>query len=121
MKNKLLLSFAFIFVIVQCFSQSIGIGTNTPDPKAQLDITSTSRGVLVPRLTTSQRTAIINPPKGLIVYDSTSQLIFYHDGVSWQSVGTSNNTWSLKGNVGIDSATNFLGTLDNKPLIFRIN
>ena len=44
------------------FSQNnVGIGTTTPNPNAALDIQSTNQGVLVPRLTTAQRTAIATP------------------------------------------------------------
>src|SRR5947207_2541249 len=102
------------------YSQSIGIGTTTPDAKAQLDITSTSKGILIPRLTTVQRTGIVNPPKGLLVYDSTSQLIFFHDGTNWQGLSNQSNTWSVTGNSGLDSASNFIGTLDNKPFVIKV-
>jgi alkylation response protein AidB-like acyl-CoA dehydrogenase len=49
----------------------IGIGTFTPDAAAALDITSTTQGFLKPRMTTSQRDAIENPPDGLEIYNTT--------------------------------------------------
>lgn len=55
---------------IALFAQ-VGIGTSTPNPAAQLDITSTSKGLLLPRLTTAQRDAIVNPPAGLFIYNST--------------------------------------------------
>src|SRR5689334_1371470 len=102
-------------------AQNVGIGTTSPDANAQLDITSTSKGMLIPRLTTTQRTAILNPTKGLIVYDSTSQLIFYYDGGAWQGISNGSSAWSLNGNGGSNPATQFIGTIDNKVLQFRVN
>jgi hypothetical protein len=53
----------------------IGIGTITPDASALLDLNSTSKGLLLPRMTANQQTAIVNPGIGLIVYNlTTSQL-----------------------------------------------
>ena len=79
----------FIFVIKLlsfnwcCFSQnSIGIGITTPASSAVLDLTSTNKGLLLPRMTQSQRTAISNPANGLLVYDITSNRLFqYQDGI----------------------------------------
>lgn len=51
---------------------SVGIGTATPSSNAVLDLTSTSKGVLLPRLTDAQRNAISSPTEGLIIYNSTA-------------------------------------------------
>ncbi|WP_396179665.1 hypothetical protein [Flavobacterium sp.] len=58
----------------------VGIGTTTPDGSALLDIVSTSKGLLPPRLTTAQRNAIVNPAQGLIIYNSTLSCIQVNDG-----------------------------------------
>lgn len=57
----------------------VGIGTTSPDASAILDIASTSKGVVFPRMTSAQRTAISSPTTGLIVYqtDSTEGLYIY--------------------------------------------
>ena len=57
----------------------LGIGTTSPDASAILDIASTTKGVLFPRMTSSQRTAISSPATGLIVYqtDATEGLYIY--------------------------------------------
>lgn len=52
-------------------SGRVGLGTNTPNASAALDITSTTRGLLVPRMTTTQRDAISSPANGLIIYNTT--------------------------------------------------
>lgn len=52
-------------------AQSVGVGTATPNASAQLDISSTNKGVLMPRLTTAQRNTIANPAEGLMIYNTT--------------------------------------------------
>lgn len=51
---------------------SVGVGTITPNSSALLDVTSTSKGVLVPRMTTAQRNAITSAAEGLLIYNSTA-------------------------------------------------
>ena len=66
---------------------NVGIGTTTPE--ALLDIVSTSNGILVPRMTQSQRNLISSPATGLLIYqtDNTSGFYFYN-GSSWVVVGS---------------------------------
>lgn len=58
---------------------SIGIGTSTPNSKSILELSSTTKGFLPPRMTQTQRTSISTPPVGLIVYqtDATEGLYVY--------------------------------------------
>jgi hypothetical protein len=77
-----------ILFIVQCigttvFAQGIGIGTNTPDPSAQLDISSTNKGTLVSRMTSAQRKAIVTPATGLLVFDTNERTLYMFDGSRW--------------------------------------
>ncbi len=67
-------------------SGQTGIGTNAPNASAALDITSTTGGLLPPRMTTGQITAIGTPAIGLIVFNSTTNCMQYWSGVSWQSI-----------------------------------
>jgi len=57
---------------ISCYSQ-VGIGTTNPDDSSILDIESTNKGVLVPRLTTAQRNAIVNPATSLLIFNTTTQ------------------------------------------------
>lgn len=69
--KKLLIPFTFYFSLFTLYfasAQNVGIGTNTPNPSAQLDVTSTNRGFLLPRMTFVQRNSISNPATGLMVY-----------------------------------------------------
>ena len=60
-------------------NNNVGVGTTTPDPTAILDVTSTSKGVLVPRLTTASRLAIASPAQGLLVYDTDLGCFYYYN------------------------------------------
>jgi hypothetical protein len=59
------------------------IGTTTVDASAALNITSTTQGVLFPRMTTAQKTAIGSPAAGLQVYDTTLNQMSYFNGTTW--------------------------------------
>jgi hypothetical protein len=61
----------------------VGIGTSTPAASAILDVTSTTQGVLFPRMTTTQKLAIGSPAAGLQVYDTTLNQMSYFNGSSW--------------------------------------
>ena len=59
------------------FSQnSIGIGTTAPHASAQLDVTSTTKGMLIPRMTEAQRNLIATPALGLMTSDGLSAAIY---------------------------------------------
>ena len=75
----------FIFTIIASattFAQ-VGIGTTTPDTSSALEIESTDKGLLIPRMTTAQRTAIATPAMGLLVYDTDTKSIWNYDGTAW--------------------------------------
>jgi uncharacterized protein (TIGR02145 family) len=63
-----LLFVLFISIIPTSFAQNVGIGTTNPHPSAELDVSSTQRGLLPPRMTFAQRNAIANPAQGLMIY-----------------------------------------------------
>jgi uncharacterized protein (TIGR02145 family) len=69
-------------------SAQVGINEDgsPPDGSAMLDIKSTNRGFLPPRMTSGQMMAIPSPPTGLMVYNSTLSSICWFNGVSWESV-----------------------------------
>lgn len=87
MKNFYFLFFLLCLIQMVQAQQNIGIGTTTPDSSALLDISSTNKGVLIPRMTYAQRIAIPQPAEGLCVYqtDSISGIYNYLDG-AWMVV-----------------------------------
>jgi len=67
----------FFFLIALIGNAQIGIGTTAPDASSILDITSTTKGMLAPRMTTIQRNAITTPAQGLLVYDTDLKSFYY--------------------------------------------
>jgi len=65
----------------------VGINTNNPDASSALEIESTTGGILIPRLTQTQRDAIVSPASGLMIYqtDEVSGFYFY-DGTAWAKI-----------------------------------
>ena len=61
----------------------VGIGTTNPDSSAALDLSSTTSGLLPPRLTWNQMLDIPNPATGLVVYNLTDNKLMYYDGTNW--------------------------------------
>lgn len=61
------------------------VNSSTPQDSAILQADSTTQGFLPPRMTTAQRTAIVSPAAGLIVYDTTTNKSYTYDGTAWQA------------------------------------
>src|SRR5690606_15936975 len=90
---------------------AVGVGTNTPDPSAAFEVSSTSRGMLIPRMSTAQRTAITNPATGLLVFDTNTNSFWFKGGTTWVELVDSAYTMihqngnhiymGMEGNVGI--------------------
>lgn len=80
-------------------SGSIGVGTDAPAASAALDITSTTKGFLLPRMTTVQRNAIAAPATatGLLIYNTDENSFNYYTGTTWVSIGTIQGTYSNSG------------------------
>ena len=99
MKN-IFLAIAIILFALNTNAQSVAINNDgsTADPSAILDLKSTNQGVLVPRLTQTQRTAIATPATGLMVYqtDATAGFYFYN-GTAWTSLNGANGTNGTNG------------------------
>ncbi|MEP6795190.1 MAG: hypothetical protein ABJB16_12745 [Saprospiraceae bacterium] len=78
--------FILLMTITICqvmYAQSVGIGTTTPNASSLLDISSTTKGVLIPRMTTSQRNAIFSPATGLQILNLDDYCLDVYDGTSW--------------------------------------
>lgn len=77
-------------------SGSAGIGTIDPNPSSLLDMVSTSKGILIPRMTKVQRDAIVSPATGLLIYQTNvNPGFFYFNGSSWTAISTQDATKQL--------------------------
>lgn len=103
----LLLSISVFLLTVSLRAQTnnVGIGTTTPDASAILDLSSTQKGFLMPRVTTAQRLAIATPAQGLLVYDTDAGCFYYYTNAQWVSL------CSLSGATGPTGATGAAGAV----------
>jgi hypothetical protein len=87
MKNLVI---SFVVFLLTCNAQAqVGIGTTVPASSAQLDVTSTNKGFLLPRMTAVQRDSIVGPVAGLMVYCTncgTNGELEVHNGSSWRNM-----------------------------------
>lgn len=65
---------------------NMGIGTTSPSASAILDAQSTTKGVRMPNMTTTQKNAIATPAAGLIVFDTTLAKLCVYTGAAWQTI-----------------------------------
>ena len=74
---------------------SLGIGVSVPHASSVVELASSNRALLLPRMTTTQRTALANPTKGLLVYDITLNALMHFTGNLWSAVGGSVGSFSI--------------------------
>ena len=80
-RNVRFLSCAILLLVLLHSSASaqnnVGIGTTTPAPSALLDLTSSDKGFLVPRLSTLEMNAVLAPATGLMIYNTSLSGFYY--------------------------------------------
>ena len=72
---------------------NVGIGTSSPSASSLVELSSTSKGMLLPRMTTTQRDAIASPATGLEIYNTTTNKFNYYTGANWTAVGVGTNRY----------------------------
>lgn len=125
MKKKYSLMVFIMIIAAYSYSQNVAINnaSESADASAILDVSSISKGLLIPRMSTSAINVIISPAKGLMVYDSVKNQLMVNMGnaivPNWQTIVYSSG-WSLAGNAGTNPANNFIGTTDASALQFKV-
>ncbi len=134
--KKIFALLLYIILVNHAQAQSIAINTDgsQPNASAMLDIKSTNKGLLIPRVNLTSETdvsTIPSPVNSLLVFNTNAALpdgvgfYFWNGNNIWSKLATvnaSNNIfWGLAGNTGINPATDFIGTIDNTPLVFKAN
>ncbi len=131
-KSRVVFLFIALFFTARhsALAQSVGINSSgvSPDSSAMLDLVSTGKGMLVPRISLQSLTdaaTIATPATSLLIYNTNSALgtgYYYNSGtsgsVSWVRIVSDGTDWKTEGNAGTNSTTDFLGTTDAEPLIF---
>ncbi len=111
-RNSFLFCIVSFLILIDGRAQ-IGIGTTSPDNSAVLDIfanPATPRGLLIPRLTTSERTGITSPAAGLLIYNKDTDVFQYWDGTQWLDISSGavsgDNDWTVDNGGAITHLTN---------------
>ena len=106
MKNILLPLLVCNLLFLSTYAQ-VGVGTVAPDASSMLEVKSTTKGMLVPRMSTVERTGITTPAVGLLVYDNTTQTFWYYKNTGWLELVTGGGYWSANGtNIYSNNAAN---------------
>lgn len=101
-------------------AQSTGVGINTdntdPDGSAILDVKSTNRGILIPRMLEAERNAITSPATGLLIFQTdVTPGFYYFDGAIWRPIAPSDTDWTVNGNDMYNNNTGNTGVGDATP------
>ncbi len=90
MKNTLKIIITSYLLLITYYLSTAQIAINTdgtnPDASAMLDVSSTDKGILIPRMTTSEREAISSPATGLLVYDTDYNSFWYYANSTWNNL-----------------------------------
>lgn len=122
------------------FPQNVGISSSsgfTPDASAALDVSYSSKGLLIPRVALTAANAagpIASPATSLLVYNTATTGTspnnvtpgyYYWNGAAWVMLSTTAQTassaWATTGNTGTTAGTNFIGTTDAKDFVIKTN
>lgn len=110
-------------------AQSLAINTDgsTANTSAMLDVKSNFKGLLIPRMTRTERNAIASPATGLLIFQTGPDSVGFHyfEGGKWRWLLSGSNAdsvvWRTKGNAGTTDASNFIGTVDDVPFNIKVN
>ena len=123
--KRILLIIALVATAAGSAFAQIKLGDNPGNLNANalLELESSSKGLLLPRMTTAQVATMTAPPDGMMIYNTDSTCITIRRGGVWRSLCAEGNgqPWSTTGNSNTNPAQNFVGTKDNQSLVFRTN
>ncbi len=118
MKRILTVMIAVLFAVQ--LNAQVGVGINEtgtdPDASAILDVTSTDKGVLLPRMTETQRNAITLPATGLMIFQTDGTAGFYYN-----SGTTGTPVWTAVAGTSGGGATNYVGELKDGGIVFYVD
>lgn len=105
--KKLTLLFTVFFAALFSNAQNVAINNDgtSATASAMLDVKSTTKGFMMPRMTTAQRTTIASPALGLLVFDTDTKTIWAYDGSSWKNLYTSGGGLILPFSQSVNTAT----------------
>ena len=114
--SQIVLLSLFISLIISDVYAQVGVGTENPDDSAVLDVVSTDKGILIPRMTETERDAIASPADGLMIYQSDGNTGFYYfDSTEWKPMQPSSDFWVADGDNIYNNNNGFVGIGTDTP------
>ncbi len=101
LKLSSLLIILIVFINFNSQAQ-VGIGTTAPDGSSMLDIQSTSKGMLIPRMETAQRTIILSPANGLLVFDTDTKSFWFYNVNIWKELVSGSSLADADGDTKVE-------------------
>jgi hypothetical protein len=116
-KNAIVVAILFVLSCHTSLMAQVGINTSTPDPSSMLDIQSTVKGLLIPRMTLAERNSIPSPAQGLMVYQTDNTPgFYYYNGSTWSSIAVAeDDKWTVQGNNMYNANTGNVGIGTSAP------
>jgi len=124
MKKFMLIASGILLFTVYSKGQSLAVNATgaTASPSSMLDVSSTTKGMLIPRMIQAERDLISLPATGLLIYQTNNPSgVYQYNGTSWVQLTNAGQDWSILGNNGTSASTNFIGNTDNVDVVFRAN
>ena len=108
--KKFTLLFTVLFAAVAINAQNVAINNDGSSAAATalLEVKSTTKGFLMPRMSSADRNAIVLPALGLLVFDTETKTIWVYDGSSWKNLYTSGGGLTLPFSQTVNTATSAL-------------
>ncbi|MBT8394273.1 MAG: hypothetical protein KJN66_05420 [Bacteroidia bacterium] len=106
-----------IFIIAFSFNSTaqVGVGTTSPDASSMLDVQSTTKGMLIPRMESTDRTAIASPANGLLVFDTDTKSFWFYNADAWKELVSGSSIVDADGDTGVEAEkTNDLDEINFK-------
>ena len=139
MKKQITLIIVLLINTLLHAQQNVGIGTNTPNASALLEIRAVDKGLLIPRVGLTDAadvTTILSPVRALLVYNNSTSgsgalavspgFYFWNSAsLKWTAITAADNSinsaWILGGNLGTSINNNYIGTADSQALVLKVN
>jgi len=131
---SLLIAFHIFIFFTNISNSQVGFGTTLPAIGSLLDIDSSDKGILLPRIpllnTLDSTTITDGASTGLLIYNTNTSGVgtiavslgfYYWDGIQWIRIQSNDNYWKINGNENITGGINFLGTTNNRRIDFKAN
>ncbi len=104
MKTKVLFILMIFIARLSIAQVAINGSGSSADNSAMLDVSSTTKGILIPRMISAQRDAISSPAQGLMVFVTTDSTFYFYEGNTWKKVGLGASGWNYNnGEIYCDS------------------